>query len=342
MGVDLRPLISVSPLSIANLRNKSIAVDALNTIFQFLAIIRGPTGEYLSNDKGEVTSHLSGIFYRNVNLLVEGVDVIYVFDGKPPDLKEKEIERRKQIRLEATVKYHEALKDGNLDDIRKYSQATSTLTKPMLDDAKRLLNLLGIPIIQAKSEGEALAAHLTRTDKVYAAASQDYDSLLFGCKRLVRNLAISGKRKLPHRNTYVDREPEFIELEQVLQQNQITHEQLIDIGILIGTDFNNGGFEGIGPKTALKLIKKYGKLQEIEKIKESLEQVPYREIKELFRNPEIPEISDSMLEQSVPQYENIIKFLCDEKSFSYERVNSMLERLKVSISKKNQSLEKWF
>src|SRR5919197_1691072 len=263
MGIDLKPIIEPSRIAILELANKVVAVDAYNTIYQFLATIRGPTGELLTNAQGDVTSHLSGLFYRNIHLLAENVKLVYIFDGKPNPLKLKEIERRHKIKQEASERYHQAITEGRFEDARKYSQATSVLTDKMVEESKKILTLLGIPFVQAPSEGEAAAAQLTQSNIAFACASQDYDSLLFGAKRLIRNLAISGKRKVPNRNVYVDIEPEIIQQQQLLNETGLNLEQLVDVGILIGTDFNPGGIPGIGPKTALKLVKQYNKLEKI-------------------------------------------------------------------------------
>lgn len=340
MGLDLKPLINPSFIKLRDLSNRVIAVDAFNTIYQFLATIRGPTGELLSNSKGEVSSHLSGLFYRNVNLLSDSIKLVYVFDGKPSYLKFREIERRQQAKEAATEKFKDALEKGRFEDARKFGQATSVLTEKMVEESKTLLSYLGIPTIQAISEGEATAAYLTNTDQVYACASQDYDSILFGAKRLARNLTISGKRKVPNKNAYIDIVPEMFLFEDILSQMKLTKAQLIDVGILIGTDFNPGGIPGIGPKTALKLIQKYSKLEEIKNIEKELAQIPYREIRDLFLQSEISTLPD--LEFTAVNYDKVVGFLCDRMNFSLDRVNGALEKLKASIDSRNQSLEQWF
>jgi flap endonuclease-1 len=340
MGLDLKPLVKSSPIMIPELSGKVIAVDAYNTIYQFLATIRGTTGELLTNNNGEVTSHLSGLFYRNVNLLVENVKLIYIFDGKPSPLKSKEIDRRRQVKQDAFNKYQEAITAGRFEDARKYGQATSVLTDKMVEESKMILTLLGIPYIQASSEGEAAAAQLTQSNIAFACASQDYDSLLFGAKRLIRNLAISGKRKVPNRNVYVDIEPEIIEQQQFLNETGLNLEQLVDVGILIGTDFNPGGIPGIGPKTALKLVREYNKLEKIEKIEDSLANIPYKEIREVFLKQEVPEVNS--IEFNDINYDALVNFLCIEKNFSVARVNTSLDKVRKSITNRNQSLEKWF
>jgi len=340
MGIDLKPILTTCPIKSSDLSDKIIAVDAYNTIYQFLATIRGPTGESLTNNKGEITSHLSGLFYRNINFLTENIKLVYIFDGKPHSLKFKEIARRKELKQEAIEKYQEALEEGRLEDAKKYSQGTVILTDKIIEQSKMILKLLGIPVIQAPSEGEATASILTKDGMAYACASQDYDSLLFGAKRLIRNLTISGKRKIPNKNKYVNIEPEIIHQSQILESTKLNLEQLVDVGILIGTDFNPGGFPGIGPKTALKLIKENGTLEKIGKIKDDLNDVPYQQIREIFLNPE--NIPLNNIEFNNPNYNEIMGFLCDTMDFSKERVESSLERVKKSQEKRSQSLEQWF
>jgi flap endonuclease-1 len=340
MGLDLKPLLVPTQVKLHDLSSKTIAVDAFNTIYQFLATIRGPTGELLTNFKGEVTSHLSGLFYRNVNLLADNVRLAYVFDGKPSYLKFREIERRQQVKDIAIEKFEVALREKRFDDARKFGQATSILTDKMIDESKILLSYLGIPTIQALSEGEATAAYLTNTDQAYTCASQDYDSILFGAKRLIRNLTISGKRKVPNKKAYIDIVPEMLSFQDIISQTKLTRAQLIDVGILIGTDFNPGGIRGIGPKTALKLIQKYSRLEEVKDITEKLSDIPYREIRELFLNPEVATIAD--VEFNSVNYDKVRTFLCDRMNFSVERVNGALDKLKSSIDSRGQSLERWF
>jgi flap endonuclease-1 len=342
MGLDLKPILTHTNIKLSDLSNKIIAVDAFNTIHQFLATIRGSTGELLANSRGEITSHLSGLFYRNINLLAEGIKLVYVFDGVSSPLKTNEIQRRHQIKEIATEKYEKALVQGKLEEARKYSQATSVLTDKMIEESKRLLSLLGIPTIQAPSEGEATAANLTNTDLVQICASQDYDSILFGARRLVRNITISGKRKIPNRNTYIDVPLEIFYLEDILNHTKLTNEQLVDVGILIGTDYNSGGIPGIGPKTALKLIQKYSKLENIDQLQEPLSNVPYEEIRELFLKPNVANVTSNNIKFQPVDNDKLVEFLCTEKNFSSDRVNSALQKVQNSDKNKNQSLEKWF
>ena len=222
MGLDLKPLLIREKTKLESFTNKIVAIDAYNAIYQFLAIIRGPEGLHLSATQGHVTSHITGLFYRNINFLSLGIKPIYVFDGKPPSLKSAEIEHRKQIKKDATVKYERAMSEGKMDDARKYAQQTTSMKDGMVEDSKHLLDLFGIPYIQAPSEGEATAALLTTTGHADVAASQDFDSILFGARKLVRNFTNSGRRKLPNRNSYIEIEPEIIDYRKNLEALGIT------------------------------------------------------------------------------------------------------------------------
>ena len=340
MGLNLKELVVREKTKLESFSNKVIAIDAYNAIYQFLASIRGPDGMQLTDSEGKITSHLSGLLYRNINFLSLGIKPIYVFDGKPPSLKTAEIERRRQIKKDATVKYEKAIAAGNLADARKFAQQTTSMRDGMVDESKKILSLFGIPFIDAPSEGEATAAHLTNTGQAYASASQDFDSVLLGTKRLIRNFTNSGRRKIPNRNTYIEIEPEIIETKKTLEALQVTREQLVDIGILIGTDFNPDGFERIGPKTALKMIKQYSHLEDIPQIQDQLQNIDYVQIRKIFLEPEVADVKE--IEFKEVNYEELIKYLVKERSFSEDRVQSSLNRLKKALEKKSQNLDQWF
>ncbi|MEM4699328.1 MAG: flap endonuclease-1 [Candidatus Nezhaarchaeales archaeon] len=325
MGVDLRDIVPRKEVTLEELSGRAIAIDAYNALYQFLAIIRQPDGTLLMDGRGRVTSHLSGLFYRTVNLLELGIKPVYVFDGKPPEVKELEILRRRLHKEEAERKYEEALAKGDIRTARIYAQQTGRLTDEMVEEAKQLLDALGVPWVQAPSEGEAQAAYMASRGDVYAAASQDYDSLLFGAPRLVRNVTITGRRKLPRKDVYIDIKPELIELGQLLRELGLTREQLVDVGILIGTDYNPEGIKGIGPKKAVKLIKEYGRL---ERVLDALgeDKVPFDidEIRRIFLSPSLT--SNYVLEWREPSREEVVRFLCRERDFSEDRVLKALDR----------------
>jgi flap endonuclease-1 len=250
---------------------------------------------------------------------------VYIFDGVPPSLKEVEVKRRLRAKEEAVKKYEEAVKRGDLEKARMYAQATARLRDYMVDDAKRFLTLMGIPWIQAPSEGEAQAAYLTMRGHAWAVGSQDYDSLLFGAIRLVRNITISGRRKLPRKPVYVKISPELIDLKDSLEKLGITRSQLVDLGILMGTDFNPDGIKGIGPKRAIALVKEYGSLEKILPVLEEVEfPVDPFEIRELFLKPKVTD--NYQIRWGRVSVDGIIQFLCRERDFNEERVRKALEK----------------
>ncbi|MDH5449628.1 MAG: flap endonuclease-1 [Candidatus Bathyarchaeota archaeon] len=343
MGVNLRDLVPKKQIALSDLSGRSIAIDAYNALYQFLAIIRQPDGTPLKDRTGKVTSHLSGLLYRTANLVEMGMRVVYVFDGVPPTLKEVEIRRRVKVKKEAIMKYEKALQEGRIEEARTYAQATSRLKDYMEQDSKRLLTLMGVPWIQAPSEGEAQAAYLTKKGDTNYCASQDYDSLLFGAPLLIRNLTMSGRRKLPGKQVYIDVIPEIVELNQVLEKLGITQEQLVDIGILIGTDFNPEGIRGIGPKTALNLIKQHNSLENtMSHIKAAKFPVEPQRIREIFLNPKITD--NYQLKWKEPDIEGVIDFLCRERDFSEDRVHKALEKMTTGIkmAKGKVTLEAFF
>lgn len=339
MGVDLSPIIGDNKKSITldALNNKKLAIDGYNALYQFITIIRGEDGSPLMDSKGLITSHLSGLFYRTVNFLEKGIKPVYVFDGTPPELKAKEISERKMTRDGALKLYEEAKVQGNQELMKRYSIRAATLKSYMVNDAKTLLTLMGIPWIQAPSEGEAQAAHLTARGYTWGSVSQDYDSLLFGSPRLLRNITVSGKRKLPGKNFYINVSPEIVETDEVLSKLGITREQLVDISIIIGTDFNEG-IKGIGPKTALKLIKQYGSLENVKDINSMVSDDLISQVRNIFLKPNVIDVEK--LEWKNPDEEGIVSFLCSEKNFSEERVKNAINRLKKRPA--SGALDEWF
>ena len=337
MGSDIGDLFERREIELDELRGQIIAIDAYNTIYQFLSSIRQRDGTSLHDSHGEVTSHLSGLLYRTTNLVEAGLKLVFVFDGVPPDFKAATIEKRMEIRNTATRQWKEALAAGR-EDALKYAQATSRLHPGMVEDAKSLLASMGIPVVQAASEGEAQAARMAACGDAGFVGSQDYDSLLFGAPKVVRNLAIGGKRKLPKKNIYVEVKPELIELQPNLDRLGITREQLIDIAILVGTDYDPG-IHGIGAKRALQLICKHGTIGGVlAELGESVEHL--HEIRNFFLNPDIT--PDYSLKWKVPDESRIKKLLCDEHDFSEVRVTKAIERLvAASGSMKQSTLDRW-
>ena len=340
MGVKLKDLANPRKTSFENLSGNSIAIDGYNIIYQFLTTIRGPTGEPLMNSKGKITSHITGLFYRNINLLNNNIRPIYVLDGKPPQLKSTLIKKRKEIREKNQEKYQKAKEEGDLEQARRYAHSMIKINEGIINDVKKILDLMGIQCIQAPAEGEATVAYMNELDLVNYAVSQDYDSLLFGAKRLCRNLTVSGKRRIPRTNRYMNVEPEIIELKEFLRINEINREQLVDIAILIGTDYNPNGFTRIGPKTAIKNIKKYKRIEEIPKIERELELIDVDQVRNMFLNPDF--IKPEIIENKELKKEELISYLCDENDFSEERISNTIKKLDKVEEQQSETLDKWF
>jgi flap endonuclease-1 len=327
MGVKITDLVERRSIDISYLAGKSIAIDAYNWIYQFLATIRQYDGTPLQTSNGDVTSHLSGLFYRTTKLMKLGVKPIYVFDGKPPAFKYV-LAARAEKKQEARAKWREALDKGDMASARKAAQGTSRLTQEMKEQAKQLLTYLGVPIIQAPSEGEAQCSYLCKEGKVFATASQDADTLLFGTTRLVRNLSITGKRKIPGKNVYMDIKPEIVVLKEMLDAIGMDRKQLIIIGMLVGTDFCPG-IHGIGPKKALKLVTKEKTLEAVLKHVDWVGPDPQK-VFDFFWTP--PTIDVEI--PSIPlQKEKVLSMLVDKYEFSQERI----ERSIIDVDKKQKS-----
>ena len=324
MGVLLTPIAIKQDLALEDLRGKRFAVDANGELYQFLELVRLRDGTPLKDSHGRITSHLSGLFYRTTRLIADyGMELVFVFDGKPPALKFAEIHRRRTIKERYDAEHAAAIETGDL--AKAYSKATMTsrLTREMAAEARELLRLMGLPVVDAPSEGEAQASHMATRGDVWAAASKDYDCLLFGTPRLVRFLTISGKEFLPSKGAFRAITPELINTGEMLAHYNITREQLIDLAILIGTDFNEG-IKGIGPKKALKLVSEFGSIENMPaEIQEPLTALAPA-IRDIFLHPDV--VNDYRIEFRGADTEGIMRFLCDEREFSPERVINALKR----------------
>lgn len=333
MGVALRDIIAPYKHQAEPEELRGIAaIDAYNALYQFLSIIRQPDGTPLMDKEGRVTSHLSGIFFRTTNFLDQGIQPVWIFDGTPPDLKGRTIDERRAVRQEAEVKWEQAKRDGDTEGAFRYAMASSRLDDAILSSARELLTLLGIPVIDAPSEGEAQASQMAKTGSVTYAASQDYDTLLFGTPLLVRNLTVSGKRRLHGRMVNV--QPELIRLEEVLAGLGLTREELIDLAILVGTDFNEG-VPGVGAKTALKKVKA-GEFHDV--LATRLPDFDPEPVREFFLHP--PVSDGHTLTWNKPVHDELITFLCDGYGFSRERITPVLD--KICGREKQRTLDSWF
>ena len=326
MGVNLTPVVVRHATSLAALRGRTVAVDGNLELYQFLSVMRMRDGRPLMDRTGRVTSHLSGLMFRTTRLIADyGIRPVFVFDGPPPELKRREIEERRETRAKARQAYEAALAAGDLSAAWSKAVTSTRLTRAMIEDAQTLLTFLGIPWTRAPSEGEAQAAFLARRGHVWAAASKDYDSLLFGAPRLVRFLAVGSTEFLPSQGRSRAVPPELIDLEETLRALGLTRAQLVDAAILVGTDFFPG-VRGFGPKTAVKGVKAWGSLDDAPS--EVRDRLPSNldEIRRFFLDPPVAEDVDLGLRGERP--EDVLRFLCDERDFARPRVESALDRLR--------------
>ena len=328
MGVKFRDIVSPESIKFEQLENKIVALDAANIIYQFLSSIRQVDGTPLMDQNGNITSHFSGILYRTSSLIEKGIKPIYIFDGTSDVLKKGTQDKRREVKVESQKKMEEALEEGRIEDARKYAVRTSRMSPKIVDGSKKLLKLMGVPYIQAEGEGEAQASYMVEKGDAWCVGSQDYDCILFGAPRMVRNLTITGgKANL-----------EMIDLKKVLEKLEISREQLVDVAILVGTDFNRG-VKGIGAKTGLKLIKEHGNiLNVIENLDIQLEVEP-EILRNIFLNHDV--VSDYQLKWKSPNIDGVVAFLCGEHDFSEPRVLSALDKFK-KIDNKQKSLTDWF
>lgn len=337
MGTDLKDISARTEIEFSDLEGKKLVVDSFNVIFQFLSSIRQRDGSLLTDSKGRTTSHLVGLFSRMSKLKKMGIELAFVFDGKKPELKKKEVERRAELKKQAQVEYEIAKEREDIEAMKKYAARTSALTKEMVEESKELLDALGFPVIQAPSEGEAQAAFMVKNGDFYAEVSQDYDCLLFGVPRMIQNLTISERKKMKSKLSYEKVRPVIVDLKETLAKNEITQDQLIAMGLLIGTDFNIGGIKGIGPKNALKLVKKHGK--DFEGLFKEVEwnkyfEFEWKEAFDLIKHMPITEHYE--LKWKPVNRTKIIDLLVEKHEFSRERVEKSLDELEEQQKKGKQ------
>ncbi len=350
MGIDLGAVVTKHPVQPKHYAGQWVAFDAWNILYQFLSSIRQPDGTPLKDRDGRVTSHLAGALYRTANLVEAGIKPVFVFDGQPHPLKTETLMARAARKEAAQEQYEEAVAAGDLETARTKASQTSRLTSTMAEEAMTLLRALGIPVIQAPGEGEAHAAALCAAGVVHASCSQDFDSLLFGAPRLVRNLAVTGRRKLPGKQVWVDISPEEIRLDECLRDLDLTREQLVDAALLVGTDFNPG-IKGIGPKKAIQIIGKEGDLDTVldrlaadpgsadraweRALLDADQALRDREaIRGIFLRT--PEVGDVDLRLDRPDADAVLSFMVDQHAFSKQRVEGALDRFGAARGKAAQ------
>jgi len=348
MGIAIKDLIISKEISMNDLNNKILAVDSFNMLYQFLTTIRSSDGSLLTDSKGNVTSHLIGLFSRVTTFMELGLKPVFVFDGPPPKLKIYERKRRSELKAEAKKEYEIAKEREDITSMKKYAARTTKLTSEMVDDAKELITCLGLPIIQAASEGEAQAAYIVKQNDAFASVSQDFDSLLYGAPNIIRNLSIAGKRKKNSALGYTAIKPELINLDDNLKSLGISNEQLLILSMLVGTDYNIGGIKGIGPQKALKLVKQYKHAKSPEDYNLLFKEVkwqdyfdyPWQDVYETFR--QMPVEKTYSIKFAKPEPNKLMAFLCDKHDFDKERVEKTLAKLMETKDMKQKGLGEFF
>lgn len=338
MGVKINELVPSRELTFRELKDKIIVVDASLFLYQFLTTIRQPDGTALMDSKGRVTSHLVGLFSRTARLMQYGMKLAYVFDGEPPKLKALEQSRRHERKIEAGRKYQKAVEEKRVEDMKKYAGRSARLTREMVEEAKELVQALGLPVVQAPSEAEAQASYIVKMGDASALATQDADAMMFGAPTLVRNLSLVGRRKLVNKLRYQSIKPEIVDLAETLNKLGIDQDQLVALCMLVGTDYNTGGIKGIGPKGALKLVRQYGKdfdsLFKETDWEKSFEELSWEEVFYLIKK--IPVTDSYSLKWAPADDEELRQILVDRHDFSEERICNTIQKLVKEKGSKQQ------
>ncbi|KAI9908436.1 hypothetical protein PsorP6_003949 [Peronosclerospora sorghi] len=325
------------------LAGRTVAIDASMALYQFLIAIRSADGggpsQALTNADGEVTSHLQGLFSRTIRMMESGLKPLYVFDGKPPIMKNGELAKRSDRRAEAQKSLEEATEKGITEDIDRFNKRLVHATPQHNEDCKELLKLMGVPYITAPCEAEATCAELAKGGRVYAAGTEDMDALTFGVPVLYRRLTVSPAKKIPILE---------IRLERALQELELTYEQFVDLCILCGCDYCDS-IRGVGPKKAYAGIKEHKNienfLEALQKSKTKGVVIPdewlgenpiFKNARDMFIQPEVTNAKETEIKWSDPHETELLDFLVKKHGFQEDRVLSAITRLKKSKSSQSQ------
>lgn len=337
----------IKEISTRKLENKVIALDASIFIYQYSSAIRS-TIDDLKTSEGKVTTHIHGILTKTLSILKKKIKPIYIFDGKPPDIKQNILDIRKSNKTVATdellqvqkkiIKLKKKLEitpetiediENQLSNINKLKELNDTLiklqkrtvgvTSEQIDECKEIIKLLGIPIIEALEEADSQCAYLVKDDMAEYVASEDMDILTFGAKKLIR--------KLSAKETVVE-----YDLEIILNELELNQNEFIDLCILLGCDYTNT-IPRVGPKKAYDLIKEYRSIDNILKMcpefqgKNPKYNIPenfiYEQARNYFLNPPIKEVDSSTIIWKIPDYNKIKELLKTKYEYSDENINRL-------------------
>jgi len=318
---DVAPA-AIKESEIKNYFGRKVAIDASMSLYQFLIAVRQEGGAQLTTEDGSTTSHLMGMFYRTIRMVDNGIKPVYVFDGKPPQMKAGELEKRKEKRDEAQAALEKAKEEGNMEEVDKQNRRLVKVTTEHVNDVKILLKHMGIPFVEAPCEAEAQCAELVKGGKVYAAGTEDMDALTFGSTVLLRHLTFSEARKMPIKEFH---------LTNVLDGFEFSQEEFVDLCILLGCDYVDK-IRGIGPKKAIELVKKH---KNIETILSNIDQTKYpppsnwlyTEARRLFTSPDVTPATEIELKWEKPDEEGLVAYMCGEKGFSEDRIRNGCKKL---------------
>ncbi len=313
----LRDIAVIEPIGIESLNGSVVAVDAHNWLYKYLTTTVKFTRESAyTTDEGEEVANLIGIVQGLPKFFEANITPVFVFDGVPTDLKADEIEARREQREETEELLEAARERGDPVEIARLESRTQELTDVIHETTRELLGLLDVPVVEAPAEGEAQAAYMARHDAtVDYAGSDDYDTLLFGAPYTLRQLTSSG-------------DPEVMDLEATLEHNDVRWEQLVDAGILAGTDFNEG-IAGIGPKTAIKAVKEHGDLWGVFEARDV--DIDHADrIRELFLQPTVTE--EYSIDRAIePDLSGARAYVTDTWGIPEEEVSRGFDRIESSV-----------
>ncbi|DAC09386.1 MAG TPA: flap structure-specific endonuclease [Candidatus Poseidoniales archaeon] len=325
MGCNLKDLAVSERVRLPDLAGKRVGIDAFLTAFQFLTTMRdrSPEGDGmpLRAPDGRYVAHLMGFLQRTCALLEHRIIPVYVFDGDSPALKANELAARRERRQESEEQYAAARAAGDHRLAQKLAARIMHYSPEMVQETKDMLDLLGVPWVHAAAEGEAQAAVMAQRGHLDVVATQDWDALLYGSPILVRNLMADGTKRYG-RTIYAER----INLDAMREELDLTQEQLVDLGIMIGTDFHPG-IRGVGPKTGLKLLHKHGTLEGVCEAKGVDVPDNIAEVRAIFHDhPSTPTEPDQLVLKPV-DVAGLKQYLQVERAFSQRRMDEAFEKL---------------
>ncbi|QLD88075.1 flap endonuclease-1 [Natronomonas salina] len=325
-NADLRQLAVLEPKPFGELAGSTVAIDAHNWLYRYLTTtVRFTRSEVYTTADGEEVANLVGVVQGLPKFLENDITPVFVFDGGVTELKDDEVESRREQRQSYEEQLEEARErdDADAAEIATLDSRTQRLTETIVDTTRELLELLDVPVVKAPAEGEAQAAYMARRGDADYAGSEDYDTLLLGAPFTLRQLTSKGN-------------PECMDFEATLEEHDLTWEELVDAAILVGTDFNEG-ISGVGPKTAVKLIHEHGDLWGALDARE--ESIPHADrIRNLFLDPAVTDDYDYDTDID-PDMDAARRYVTEEWEVPADEVERGFERIEDAVVQ--TGLDRW-